>query len=921
MQSFTRLLLLVLSLFLFSGYMLAQKNTVQLRGSVLDQEKQPLTGATVVVLNPLDSALISFAISDGKGQFNLNRVPVQPAVLQVTYIGYGTFQQDLDLQEGQSTLDLGEIWLSPENQMLEEVVVKGEYVPVLIKGDTIQYQAGAFATRPDDNVEQLLRKLPGVEVERDGSIRAQGEAVENVLIDGKPFFGNNAQVATRNLPADAIDAVEVYDQASELEEFSGIKDGEEEKTINLVLKEDKKSGQFGEISGGYGTDGRYQGRASINRFSGTTQMSLLGSANNLNEPGFSIFDYIDFIGGFERLAAQGGGRISLSEDDIGIPLNFGNGGGLNTSKSLGLNLNHDFGENTQFSTNYFGSRLERDLRQSFTRDNFLTDGVFLSSGREIDETRSDGHRVNMDLEHNMGEQQRLLLQSSISYNTSQNLRRQELANFSDLGISTNESNLLNSYQPERWTGSASLQYLLKFDKVGRLFSTSLSWEKQDDNAERILNSENRFRDNDLWLIDSLNQRQNRIDDLQFWRARISYTEPLNEYWYWQNRFTLSLEQEDRNKDFFDLADSKEVLNDFLSGNFGRDFVQQELETGLLFNGNKSQIRLSLIGQRASLTSIADQSGPQLDRQFYYFLPQASWEYEMSGSKDLDLRYSTNVNAPALDQLQTLVDNSNTLNIYQGNPNLEPEYRHNLTAGLAIIDAFSFTSFFANLQSSYISNRIVNSLQIDSLLRQFTQPVNTRYEWQNNLFASFSTPIKPLDIALRLRGNVGYSRGLILLNNAEDQVDRWDQQWSLSLGNRKKEKIDWELGARWNYGQAKYELQANFNQNYNRQDWFGLFTWFLPKDWVLGTEIEYQRFSNENFGQSDQFTLWQASISKGLLRNNRLLLKLTVFDLLNQNTGIQRQNAFNYFEESRANALGRYAMLSATYKIGRVGGED
>ncbi|MEL7228259.1 MAG: hypothetical protein AAGL17_26385, partial [Cyanobacteria bacterium J06576_12] len=207
---------------------------------------------------------------------------------------------------------------------------------------------------------------------------------------------------------------------------------------------------------------RYQGRASINRFSGTTQLSLLGSANNLNEPGFSIFDYIDFIGGFERLAAQGGGRISLSEDDIGIPLNFGNGGGLNTSKSLGLNLNHDFGENTQFSTNYFGSRLERDLRQSFTRDNFLNDGAFSSSGREVDETRSDGHRVNIDLEHNMGEQQRLLLQSSISYNTSQNSRTQELANFSDLGLSTNESNLFNSYQPERWSGSANLQYLLKF---------------------------------------------------------------------------------------------------------------------------------------------------------------------------------------------------------------------------------------------------------------------------------------------------------------------------------------------------------------------------------------------------------------------------------------------------------------------------
>ena len=177
------------------------------------------------------------------------------------------------------------------------------------------------------------------------------------------------------------------------------------------------------------------------------------------------------------------------------------------------------------------------------------------------------------------------------------------------------------------------------------------------------------------------------------------------------------------------------------------------------------------------------------------------------------------------------------------------------------------------------------------------------------------------IALRLRGNLSYSQGLVLVNDLDDQVNRWGQEWSFSFGNRKKEVLDWELGARWNYSQVDYSRQSNFSQNYNRQDWFALLTCFLPKDWVLSTEAEYQLYSNEGFGQSSQFTLWQASISKGLLANNRLRLKLSVFDLLNQNTGVQRQNAFNYLEENRANALGRYAMLSATFKIGRVGGED
>ncbi len=922
MKFFTRLFF-VLSLFFSFAFGHAQNTSIQLKGVVTGSDQEPLTGATVVVLNPLDSALVSFAISDGQGRFVLNRVPVQPAVLQVTYIGFGSFQQELDLNGAERIVDLGEIWLSPENLMLEEVVVKGEHVPVLIKGDTISYQADAFATRPDDNVERLLRKLPGVEVERDGSIRAQGEDVENVLVDGKPFFGNNAQVATRNLPADAVEAVEVYDQASEMEEFSGIEDGDEEKTINLVLKEDKKSGQFGELTAGYGTDGRYQARANVNRFSGTTQVSLLGSANNLNEPGFSVFDYIDFMGGFERLMSQGGGMLQLSQDDIGIPLDFGNGGGLNTSKALGLNLNHDFSENTQFSTNYFGSRLQRDLRRSYTRDNFLGDGAFASQGSNVEDSRADGHRLNLDLEQKFGERQRLDFRSGISYNTSRNLRTQQLSNLDLNEVPINESDQYNLYTPDRWMANANLQYMLKFKKLGRFVALTLDWEQQNDDAETLLNNRNRFWDDpsSSWLADSVWQRQTRIDDQRFWQTRLSFTEPLSDRWYWQNRLTVSGESQDRGKDFLDITDSKETLNTLLSGQFDRGFQQQQFETGFMYNGTKSRWNFSVTGQRALLNSMASNNSTPQERDFYYLLPRLGWEYEMEGSKNLDIRYRTNIVAPSLDQLQTLVDNTNALNIFQGNPNLEPEYRHNLSAGLTIIDAFSFTNFFANVQSTYIQNRIVNSLTFDDLLRQVTQPVNTDYEWQNQMFASFSTPIKPLDIALRLRGNLSFTRGLVRVNTIEDQVDRWGQEWSFSFGNRKKNVVDWELGARWNYNQASYEIQSSFDQNYNRQDLFGLFTWFMPKSWVLSTEVEYQNFSNERFGQSDRFTLWQASISKSLMKNERLLLKLSVFDLLNQNTGIQRQNAFNYFEESRANALGRYAMLTATFKIGRVGGDD
>ena len=464
MNFFTRLLF-VLSLCFIGDGLSSQTADYQLSGTVTDPDQQALPGATVVAMNPVDSTLLSFAISDGNGTFTLKRIALADIVLQITYVGYGSFQQLVSFTAEEPHLDLGEIWLSPENLFLEEVVVKGEHVPVLIKGDTIQYQADAFSVRADDNVERLLKQLPGVEVQRDGSIKAQGEDVKNVLVDGKPFFGNNPQVATRNLPADAVESVQVYDEASELEEFSGIDDGEEEKTINLVLKEDKKAGQFGEITAGYGTDGRYQGKASINRFSGQSQLSLLGSTNNINEPGFSIFDYIDFLGGFGRLMGQGGGMVQIDDDDLGVPLDFGDGGGLNKSQALGLNYNRDFGENTTFSSNYFGSLLKRDLQESFTRNNVLAEEEYRSIGQQQENSRTSGHRVNLELQHELDERQRILFGGNIGYTDGNTSRAYALSNFTNANLLASDSRQDYRNTPLRWSARTSLQYFLKFKKI------------------------------------------------------------------------------------------------------------------------------------------------------------------------------------------------------------------------------------------------------------------------------------------------------------------------------------------------------------------------------------------------------------------------------------------------------------------------
>ena len=273
----------------------AQNRSLSISGILVDSAKAPLVGATVVLLNETDSVLHSFTLSNDAGFFELKKLPEATYILQVTFVGYGDFSKKIELLD--QPIDMGLITLSPESKLLDEVLVKAEHIPIRIKNDTIEYNSAAYKTQPHAVVEDLLKKLPGVEVGRDGTIRAQGERVDQVLVDGKEFFGNDPKIATKNLPADAVDKVQVFDKKSEMAEFTGIEDGRESKTINLALKEDKKNGYFGKAEMGYGSEDRFEGKANINRFGQQSQLSAIAMANNTNQEGFSIEDYINFMGG------------------------------------------------------------------------------------------------------------------------------------------------------------------------------------------------------------------------------------------------------------------------------------------------------------------------------------------------------------------------------------------------------------------------------------------------------------------------------------------------------------------------------------------------------------------------------------------------------------------------------------------------
>jgi hypothetical protein len=352
----------------------AQTGQHDVKGLVRDSSGASVPGATVVLLQSADSVMESFTSTDADGNFQLKRVSGGRYILQVSYIGHSTYSKALEVN---GPVDLGPVVLRPKNTQLKEVDISSEHIPVVIKNDTVEYNAKAFKTQPNAAVEDLLKRLPGVEVEKDGTIKAHGKTVNKVLVDGKEFFGDDPKVATKNLPADAIDKVQVFDKKSDMAEFTGIDDGERDKTINLKLKDEKRKGVFGKVTGGYGTDERYEARANINSFRKKTQVSLIGLSNNTNQQGFSVMDYVNFMGGFRNMAGGGqGGSLSLNPGDIGVPLNMGSSNGFTTTTATGVNFNYDLGEKTEIRSSYFYNQLDKTIDKSTFRQSLQGRGSF-----------------------------------------------------------------------------------------------------------------------------------------------------------------------------------------------------------------------------------------------------------------------------------------------------------------------------------------------------------------------------------------------------------------------------------------------------------------------------------------------------------------------------------------------------------------
>lgn len=915
--------LILFGLLFWQIHLVAQGNkNLTAYGTVQDTLENNLTSATVVLLNPSDSVMVSFSITNANGKFTLKGLSPGEYILQASYISYIPVNKLVTITNEPAEQNLGNLILEPVTSALDEVLVKAERIPMQINKDTIVYNAAAFKTKPNDVVEDLLKKLPGLEVEADGTIKAQGEEVKQVLVDGKEFFGKDPQIATKNLPANAVEKVQVFDKKSDLAEFTGIDDGQEEKAINIELKEDHKKGLFGNVAAGYGSDQRYESKITLNKFSKNQQWSVLGMGNNVNQQGFSLNDYMSFAGGLGNMMRSGGGtfRISSGSND-GIPISDGMSNGYVNTGAGGLNFNQDFSNRTKLNLSYFYSRIRNDMDQITSRQSVLAENSFLSEENDEELSINGNHRINATFDHKFDSLQNIRIRTTLAFNDSDYNLLSQSQTINSLGTLENLGQRDNLAAGNNNSLSSEIIYRRKFNRKGRNMTASLELGSSKDHQEALLQSVNQFTgENSPGNTESIKQDHNQNNDAINYGIELTYTEPLGKGNYLNFGFTRKNYSNQLLKEVYDLDESDlPFFNSQLSNHYNRDYIYDRGSSSWRWIKNKSNLQAGLDFQNSLLKGeFFSGEEKNINRTYFNLLPELTWNYDLASSKSLRLSYNTSVREPSLTQLQPIVDNSNPLSIYIGNPELRPEYSHRFQARYFSFSQFSMTNFFAMINATYTDNAIVNARTIDAQFRQTTTPINVDNDYRLSTFGGFGTPVRFIKSRVNVHANFTYNKGIVFVNALRENTNRYSSSLDLSFDNLKKDLLDVRVGTNIRHSLTNYSISSNLDQDYINYSYYADLNINVKDTWNIGTRFDYNLYNT--LGEKREIPLWKASVSRYVLKRKGEI-KISAFDLLNQNIGIQQNIDLNYIEDIRINSLARYFMLSFTYAINQMVGQS
>jgi Outer membrane protein beta-barrel family/CarboxypepD_reg-like domain len=911
---------LIVILLLIAQLAFAQKFSI--KGQVADSSSSALPASTVMLLSQKDSTLVNFGVSDRNGFFEIKNINTGEYFLKVTFVGYATYQKNISAKGTAGVIDVGQIKMFPQDKQLDELVIRGEKAPVTVKRDTIEFNAGSFKTKANATVEDLLKKLPGVEVETDGTVRAQGEQVQRVTVDGREFFGRDPKLATRNLPADAIDKVQVFDKKSDQAVFTGIDDGQKEKTINLELKEEKRNGAFGNIMAGYGNNERYQAKANINRFSKGKQLSFLGMGNNINEQGFSFSDFMNFTGGSQQMMGGGGAvRIMLDGNNTnGVPINFGGRqNGIMTNYAGGVNFNRDLSKKTQLTSSYFYNRIDQDIRQLTDRINYLPNQPSYNFNQNSLQTNTnDNHRVNLTLDHKIDSANSIKFANNLTYSQSDQRSNTFSKTFANNNTLQNESARTNNTDQTATDLNSSLLFRHRFPKKGRTFSTNLTLGiSQTDSKGNLLSNNQYYGSNPR--IEELAQRNAQANASQSYGGTLTYTEPLGGRKYLEGSYAYRTNLNQVDRKVFDEKVGGELKNDQLSSRYHSDYVYNRPSINFRMNRQKYNFALGASYQTTRLKGEVNQLNNviNIDRTFENLLPVARFNYDFTNFKHLRLDYETSMQEPSIQQLQPVLNNSDPLNITLGNPNLRPGYSHDISVNFTTFSPSNFVNLFAFVTAVYTTNAIATSQSVDPTnFVRTSKPVNVKDNLQLNGNFSVGFPVKKINSRFSIGPTASYTSGINLLNDQENRTKQQTLGGTVRYNYTFKEILIIDLSANLSRQQTEYDFNQQQNQAYFNKTYTAEINLTFLKNYQLNSSYNYYAYNSETTNFNQTIPILNLGLSRFLLKNNVGELKVGVNNLLDQSLSVNQTATANYLQQTTSNNLGRYFMVSFTYALNK-----
>lgn len=926
------LLLLIVSLQCFA-------QSYSIKGTLVDTSNAPLEFATLFLLNPSDSTMLTFGRTDGSGKFEFKGVKKADVVLQATFMGYIPFKQLIKYDAGKPVNELGAIKMKPIDNELYEVIIKTAKAPMAFKGDTVEYDASKFKVPPGSTVEDLLKRLPGFQVDGDGNIKAQGENITKVMVDGKRFFGSDPKAATKNLPSEAISKVQVYNDASEQSKVTGVSDGAVEKTINLQLKDEYKKGAFGKFTAGGGTEERVMAKGNYNKFDEKNQLSIIGFGNNINQSGLSNDDYQDFRGsqsynwgdnvdfGFN----SGGYNVIYFDDDnsesLGIPTSWGPDRGRSQNIAGGVNYNYDT-KKDKISSNYFFNKTAQQLEQEQFRNIFLQGTQYNIQSQENFENTIGNHRASVRYERQIDS-----LRTIIGYVNGRLANRDQLSNVRQQYFNLTNENFRNQNPYSEGDGltknlESSLLFRNQFKKKGRslLWSGTYTFNNGNTNAiqrsdiqELVVGGENfPISDSSALNINQLSLGDNRSSVL---KSSVMYVEPLGTKFTWDIFGNISRSLQSLERDVFSPpAEAAGNRNENLSIFYDNTINYRRVGSSMRYASKGIFAMLGVAAQGIGLEGqVFNQKGgverSAITNSYPAVLPTASFMYSFSNTSRVQVNANITESAPTISQLQPFIDNSNPMFITTGNPNLQPSRTSTVNAYYNAYDPATFFNVWTSVNYRSFRDRVVYNRVISEDLITTTSPENISDggdSYGANLNVGFPIKKNKIMVDMGINGNIGNSP--LFINEVLNVNNSKSIGGNLSINITPVSWLSWFLSGNLWTNNTKYSIFTQQNQTYHRRNISSDLSVQLPKNLFVTSRFNYSHQINDRIGFNQHLPILGLNVYKIFGKKNQHELRVSGNDLLNRNLGINQSASSNEVSFTNTQTLSRYIMLSYSFNM-------